>query len=221
MPPLSQRGTPGDSNIVVEAADEEKICRVILENYGKIFTVRAQERRSFHFCPPQKGIPKSVRVSLKPVEHQSLEPVCSGQTLPRLPLSWFELRNMIDSASHCPFEPFHLQRLSDAGGLEAGGANWAEEKLYKDGRGVAIRRRKAEGLRLEVYEGQHLVQIKLKHAPRSLMWEPLFGDSPALHACISPFLATRSLPPTKGKESWAPLCLPLPHKAEAYGRGVI
>jgi len=49
---------------VVEAVNEEKICRLITESYGKIFTVESKKRVLSIY--PTEGIRKSVHASLKP-----------------------------------------------------------------------------------------------------------------------------------------------------------
>jgi len=59
------------------------------------------------------------------------------------------------------FSTFYLQRLSDAGRLEA--AQEGKEQLYKEVV-ASYQEKKPKVYGLEVYEGQHLVQIKLNRA---------------------------------------------------------
>lgn len=155
--PYATLVSEGDSwglNIVVEAADEEKICRVILENYGKIFTV-APRSAVLSIFPHRRNPEISARL-FEAFEHQSLEPDALANSPSTL--SVVLNQDMIDSASHALFEPFTFSAYQTPQDWKL--AQLGKEKLYKEVV-ASYQEKKPKVYGLEVYEGQHLVQIKL------------------------------------------------------------
>jgi aspartokinase len=199
----------GDSwglNLVVEVADEETICRLILENYGKIFTV-APRSAVLSVFPHRRNPEISARL-FEAFEQQSLEPDALANSPSTI--SVVLKQELIDSASHALFEPFTFSAYQTPQDWKM--AQEGKEKLYKEVV-ATYQEKKPKVYGLEVYEGQHLVQIKLNRAKITRVGASFRGFA-RLSVNLT-FLAT-SPSHEQGKEILA-FCLPA-SQSEAYGR---
>jgi aspartokinase len=195
-------------NIVVEAGNEEKICRLITENYGKIFTVESKSA-VLSIYPHRRNPEISARL-FEAFERQSLEPdaVASSPSSISVVLK----QDLIESASHALFEPFTFSAYQTPDDWKL--AQEGKEQLYKEVV-ASYQEKKPKVYALEVYEGQHLVQIKLNRAKITHV-----GASFRSFARLSVNLTFLSTSPSReqGKEIVA-FSLPAA-QSETYGRVV-
>ena len=150
----------GDSwglNIIVEAVDEEKLCRLILEQYGRIFTLHPRSAVLSVF--PHRRNPEISARLFEAFEQQSLEPDALANSPSTI--SVVLKQDLIDSASHALFEPFTFSAYQTPEDWKL--AQEGKEKLYKEVV-ATYQERKPKVYGLEIYEGQHLVQITLNRA---------------------------------------------------------
>jgi aspartokinase len=195
-------------NIVMEAVDEEKTCRLIMETYGKIFTVSSKSAVLSVF--PHRRNPEISARLFEAFEHQSLEPDALASSPSTI--SVVLKQELIDSASHALFEPFTFSAYQTPEDWKL--AQEGKEKLYKEVV-AAYQEKKPKVYGLEVYEGQHLVQIKLNRAKITHVGASFRG-----FARLSANLTFLSTSPSyeQGKEIVA-FSLPA-FQSEAYGRVV-
>jgi aspartokinase len=142
-------------NLVSEAADEEKLCRVLKEKYGNIF-VAAPRSAVLSVFPHRRNPEISARL-FEAFEQQSLEPDALANSPSTI--SIVLKQDLIDSASHALFEPFTFsayQTPEDWKLVQEG-----KEKLYKEVV-ASYQEKKPKVYGLEFYEGQHLFHIKMK-----------------------------------------------------------
>ena len=140
-------------NIVAEAADEEKICRLIEERYGKIFGV-APRSAVLSVFPHRRNPEISARL-FEAFEQQSLEPDALANSPSTI--SIVLKQDLIDSASHALFEPFTFSAYQTPEDWKL--AQEGKEKLYKEVV-ASYQEQKPKVYGLEFYEGQHLIHIK-------------------------------------------------------------
>jgi aspartokinase len=199
----------GDSwglNIIVEAVDEEKLCRLILEQYGRIFTLHPRSAVLSVF--PHRRNPEISARLFEAFEQQSLEPDALANSPSTI--SVVLKQDLIDSASHALFEPFTFSAYQTPEDWKL--AQEGKEKLYKEVV-ATYQEKKPKVYGLEIYEGQHLVQIKLNRARITHVGASFRGFA-RLSVNLT-FLAT-SPSDDQGKEILA-FCLPA-SQSEAYGR---
>ena len=193
-------------NIVVETVDEEKVRRLIMEKYGRIFTVTSRSAVLSLF--PHKRNPEISARLFEAFEHQHLEPDALANSPSTI--SVVLRQDLIDSASHALFEPFTFSAYQTPEDWKL--AQEGKEKLYKEVV-ATYQERKPKVYGLEVYEGQHLVQIKLNGAKITHV-----GASFRSFARLSMNLNFLATSPSRepGKEILA-FCLPS-SQGETYGR---
>ena len=193
-------------NIVVEAGKEEKICRLIAESYGKIFTVDSKSA-VLSIYPHRRNPEISARL-FEAFERQSLEPdaVASSPSTISVVLK----QDLIESASHALFEPFTFNAYQTPDDWKL--AQEGKDQLYKEVV-ASYQEKKPKVYALEVYEGHHLVRIKLNRAKITHV-----GASFRSFARLSVNLTYLATSPSheQGKEILA-FCLPA-SQSEAYGR---
>lgn len=199
----------GDSwgiNIVVEAADEEKIRLLLTEHYGSIFSV-APRSAVLSVFPHRRNPEISARL-FEAFEHQNLEPDALANSPSTI--SVILKQDLIDSASHALFEPFTFSSYQTPEDWKL--AQQGKEKLYKEVV-ATYQEKKPKVYGLELYEGQHLVRIKLNRAKLTHV-----GASFRSFARLSVNLTFLATSPSKeeGKEILA-FSLPA-SQSEAYGR---
>jgi aspartokinase len=141
-------------NLVAEAADEEKICRLLREKYGKIFTVTSRSAVLSVF--PHRRNPEISARLFEAFEQQSLEPDALANSPSTI--SIVLKQDFIDSASHALFEPFTFSAYQTPEDWKL--AQQGKEKLYKEVV-ASYQEKKPKVYGLEVYEGQHLLHIKM------------------------------------------------------------
>ena len=144
-------------NLVVEAVDEEKVRRLITEKSGRTFTVAPRSAVLSLF--PHKRNPEISARLFEAFEQQSLEPDALANSPSTI--SVVLKQDLIDSASHALFEPFTFSAYQTPEDWKL--AQQGKEKLYKEVV-ASYQEKKPKIYGLEVYEGQHLVQIKLNSA---------------------------------------------------------
>ncbi len=193
-------------NIVVEAVDEEKVCRLITEKYGKIFTVASRSAVLSVF--PHRRNPEISARLFEAFEQQSLEPDALANSPSTI--SVVLKQDLIESASHALFEPFTFSAYQTPEDWKL--AQQGKEKLYKEVV-ATYQEKKPKVYGLEVYEGQHMVQIKLNRAKITHVGASFRGFARLSMNLI--FLAT-SPSHEQGKRILA-FCLPA-SQSEAYGR---
>jgi aspartokinase len=193
-------------NAVVEAVDEEKLCRLITETYGKIFT--ANSRSAVLSVFPHRRNPEISARLFEAFEHQSLEPDALASSPSTI--SVVLKQDLIDSASHALFEPFTFSSYQTPEDWKL--AQQGKEKLYKEVV-ATYQEKKPKVYGLELYEGQHLVQIRLNRTKLTHM-----GASFRSFARLSVNLIFLATSPSheEGKEILA-FSLPA-SQSEAYGR---
>ena len=201
----------GDSwglNIVVEAVNEEKIRRLITESFGKIFTV--DPKSSVLSIYPHKRNPEISARLFEAFERQSLEPDALASSPSSI--SVVLKQDLIESASHALFEPFTFSAYQTPDDWKL--AQEGKEQLYKEVV-ASYQEKKPKVYGLEVYEGQHLVQVKLNRAKITHV-----GASFRSFARLSVNLTFLSTSPSReqGKEIVA-FSLPAA-QSETYGRVV-
>ena len=209
--PYATLVSEGDSwgvNLVVEALDEEPICRLIRESYGKIFTV-APRSAVLSVFPHRRNPEISARL-FEAFEQQRVEPDALANSPSTI--SVVLKQDLIDSASQALFEPFTFSAYQTPQDWKL--AQEGKEKLYKEVV-ASYQEKKPKVYGLEVYEGQHLVQIKLNRTKITHMGAS-FRSFARLSANLT-FLAT-SPSHEQGKEILA-FSLPA-SQSEAYGRVV-
>ncbi len=193
-------------NAVVEAVDEEKLCRLITETYGKIFT--ANSRSAVLSVFPHRRNPEISARLFEAFEHQSLEPDALASSPSTI--SVVLKQDLIDSASHALFEPFTFSAYQTPEDWKL--AQEGKEKLYKEVV-ATYQEKKPKVYGLELYEGQHLVQIRLNRTKLTHV-----GASFRSFARLSVNLIFLATSPSheEGKEI---LTFSLPaSQSEAYGR---
>ncbi len=144
-------------NLVVETVDEAKICRLITEKSGRTFTVAPRSAVLSLF--PHKRNPEISARLFEAFEQQSLEPDALANSPSTI--SVVLKQDLIDSASHALFEPFTFSAYQTPEDWKL--AQQGKEKLYKEVV-ASYQEKKPKVYGLEVYDGQHLVQIKLNSA---------------------------------------------------------
>jgi len=144
-------------NLVVEAGDEERVCRLIQEESGRTFTV--DPRSAVLSLFPHRRNPEISARLFEAFEQQSLEPDALANSPSTI--SVVLKQDLIDSASHALFEPFTFSAYQTPEDWKL--AQQGKEKLYKEVV-ASYQEKKPKIYGLEVYEGQHLVQIKLNSA---------------------------------------------------------
>ena len=195
-------------NLVVEALDKEPLCRLILESYGKIFTV-APRSAVLSVFPHRRNPEISARL-FEAFEQQKVEPDALANSPSTI--SVVLKQELIDSASEALFAPFTFSAYQTPRDWKL--AQEGKEKLYKEVV-ASYQEKKPKVYGLEVYEGQHLVQIKLNRAKITHVGAS-FRSFARLSANLT-FLAT-SPSHEQGKEI---LAFSLPAlQSEAYGRVV-
>jgi aspartokinase len=193
-------------NLVVEAADEESICRLILGSYGKIFAV-APRSAVLSVFPHRRNPEISARL-FEAFERQSLEPDALANSPSTI--SVVLKQELIDSASHALFQPFTFSAYQTPQDWKL--AQEGKEKLYKEVV-ATYQETKPKVYGLEVYDGQHLVQIKLNRAKIAHVGAS-FRSFARLSANLT-FLATGP----SGEQGKEVLAFSLPaSQSEAYGR---
>lgn len=201
----------GDSwglNLVVEAVDEEAICGLILENYGKIFTVVPRSAVLSVF--PHRRNPEISARLFEAFEQQRLEPDALANSPSTI--SVVLKQDLIDSASHALFEPFTFSAYQTPQDWKL--AQEGKEKLYKEVV-ASYQEKKPKVYGLEVFEGQHLVQIKLNRAKITQV-----GASFRSFARVSANLTFLATSPSHDQEKEI-LAFSLPaSQSETYGRVV-
>jgi aspartokinase len=141
-------------NIVAEAPDEEKVCRLIREKYGPIFSV-APRSAVLSVFPHRRNPEISARL-FEAFEQQSLEPDALANSPSTI--SIVLKQDLIDSASQALFEPFTFSAYQTPEDWKL--AQQGKEKLYKEVV-ASYQEKKPKVYGLEFYEGQHLVNIKM------------------------------------------------------------
>jgi aspartokinase len=193
-------------NIVVEAADEERLCRLILKKYGKIFT--AAPRSAVLSVFPHRRNPEISARLFEAFEQQSLEPDALANSPSTI--SVVLKQESIDSASHALFEPFTFSAYQTPEDWKL--AQQGKEKLYKEVV-ASYQEQKPKIYGLEVYEGHHLVQIKLNSAKITHVGASFRG-----FARLSMHLTFLATSPSH-EEGKRVLAFSLPaSQSEAYGR---
>jgi aspartokinase len=144
-------------NLVVETADEATVSRLITEKSGRIFTVAPRSAVLSLF--PHKRNPEISARLFEAFEQQSLEPDALANSPSTI--SVVLKQDLIDSASHALFEPFTFSAYQTPEDWKL--AQQGKEKLYKEVV-ASYQEKKPKIYGLEVYDGQHLVQIKLNSA---------------------------------------------------------
>jgi aspartokinase len=141
-------------NIVTEAADEGKACRLLQEKYGNIFAV-APRSAVLSVFPHRRNPEISARL-FEAFEHQSLEPDALANSPSTI--SIVLKQDLIDSASHALFEPFTFSAYQTPQDWKL--AQQGKEKLYKEVV-ASYQEKNPKVYGLEFYEGQHLFHIKM------------------------------------------------------------
>jgi aspartokinase len=193
-------------NIVVEAVDEEKVCRLITEKYATIFTVASRSAVLSVF--PHRRNPEISARLFEAFEQQSLEPDALANSPSTI--SVVLKQDLIESASHALFEPFTFSAYQTPEDWKL--AQQGKEKLYKEVV-ATYQEKKPKVYGLEVFEGQHMVQIKLNRTKISHVGASFRGFARLSMNLI--FLVT-SPSHEQGKRILA-FCLPA-SQSEAYGR---
>jgi aspartokinase len=193
-------------NIVVEAADEEKLCRLILKKYGEIFS--AAPRSAVLSVFPHRRNPEISARLFEAFEQQSLEPDALANSPSTI--SVVLKQDSIDSASHALFEPFTFSAYQTPEDWKL--AQQGKEKLYKEVV-ASYQEQKPKIYGLEIYEGHHLVQIKLNSAKITHVGASFRG-----FARLSMHLTFLATSPSH-EEGKRVLAFSLPaSQSEAYGR---
>jgi aspartokinase len=203
---LVSEGSYWGLNIVVEAVDEEKVRRLLMETSGPVFTVISRSAVLSLF--PHRRNPEISARLFEAFEHQHLEPDALASSPSTI--SVVLRQNLIDSASHALFEPFTFSAYQTPEDWKL--AQEGKEKLYKEVV-ATYQEKKPKVYGLEIYEGQNLLQIKLNGAKITHV-----GASFRSFARLSlnlTFLAT-SPSHEQGKDIVA-FCLPT-SQGETYGR---
>lgn len=144
-------------NLVVEMANKAKVSRLIKENPDRTFTVSPRSAVLSLF--PHKRNPEISARLFEAFEQQSLEPDALANSPSTISVVLGQ--DLIDSASHALFEPFTFSAYQTPEDWKL--AQQGKEKLYKEVV-ASYQEQKPKIYGLEVYEGQHLVQIKLNSA---------------------------------------------------------
>lgn len=144
-------------NLVVETVDEAKLSRLITEKSDRTFTVSPRSAVLSLF--PHKRNPEISARLFEAFEQQSLEPDALANSPSTISVVLGQ--DLIDSASHALFEPFTFSAYQTPEDWKL--AQQGKEKLYKEVV-ASYQEKKPKIYGLEVYEGQHLVQIKLNSA---------------------------------------------------------
>lgn len=144
-------------NLVVETVDEAKVSRLITEKSGRTFTIAPRSAVLSLF--PHKRNPEISARLFEAFEQQSLEPDALANSPSTI--SVVLKQDLIDSASHALFEPFTFSAYQTPEDWKL--AQQGKEKLYKEVV-ASYQEKKPKIYGLEVYNGQHLVQIKLNSA---------------------------------------------------------
>jgi aspartokinase len=203
---LVSEGESWGLNLVVEAAEEEALCRLIVENYGKIFTV-APRSAVLSVFPHRRNPEISARL-FEAFEQQSLEPDALANSPSTI--SVVLKQELIDSASNALFEPFTFSAYQTPQDWKL--AQEGKEKLYKEVV-ATYQEKKPKVYGLEVYEGQHLVEITLNRAKITHV-----GASFRSFARLSVNLTFLATSPSHEQEKEI-LAFSLPaSQSEAYGR---
>jgi aspartokinase len=193
-------------NIVVEATDAEKISHLLKQKYGAIFSVTPRSAVLSVF--PHRRNPEISARLFEAFEQQSLEPDALANSPSAI--SVVLKQDLIDSASHALFEPFTFSAYQTPEDWKL--AQEGKEKLYKEVV-ASYQEQKPKIYGLEVYEGHHLVQIKLNSAKITHVGASFRGFARlSMHLT---FLAT-SPSHEEGKRILA-FSLPA-SQSEAYGR---
>ena len=195
-------------NLVVEAADEAKVSQVIAEESGRTFTVSPKSAVLSLF--PHRRNPEISARLFEAFEQQSLEPDALANSPSTISVVLGQ--DLIDSASHALFEPFTFSAYQTPEDWKL--AQQGKEKLYKEVV-ASYQEKKPKIYGLEVYEGQHLVLIKLNSAKMTHVGASFRGF--ARLSMLLTFLAT-SPSHEKGKRILA-FSLPA-SQSEAYARVV-
>lgn len=144
-------------NLVVETVDEAKLSRLITEKSDRTFTVSPRSAVLSLF--PHRRNPEISARLFEAFEQQSLEPDALANSPSTISVVLGQ--DLIDSASHALFEPFTFSAYQTPEDWKL--AQQGKEKLYKEVV-ASYQEKKPKIYGLEVYEGQHLVQIKLNSA---------------------------------------------------------
>jgi len=195
-------------NLVVETADEAKISQLVTEKSDRAFTVSPRSAVLSLF--PHKRNPEISARLFEAFEQQSLEPDALANSPSTISVVLGQ--DLIDSASHALFEPFTFSAYQTPEDWKL--AQQGKEKLYKEVV-ASYQEKKPKIYGLEVYEGQHLVQIKLNSAKMTHV-----GTSFRGFARLSMHLTFLTTSPSheKGKRILA-FSLPA-SQSEAYARVV-
>jgi aspartokinase len=141
-------------NLVVNAGEEERLCRLVKEKPERALAV--DPRSAVLSLFPHRRNPEISARLFEAFEHQSLEPDALANSPSTL--SVVLKQDLIDNASHALFEPFTFSAYQTPEDWKL--AQEGKEKLYKEVV-ASYQEKKPKVYGLEVYEGQHLVQIKL------------------------------------------------------------
>jgi len=141
-------------NLVVEAVDEERLSRLVLDRYGRIFIPHSGSAVLSVF--PHRRNPEISARLFEAFEQQSLEPDALANSPSTI--SVVLKQDLIDSASQALFEPFTFSAYQTPQDWKL--AQEGKEKLYKE---VVARyqENKPKVYGLEFYQGQHLVYITM------------------------------------------------------------
>jgi len=193
-------------NLLVETVHEAKVTRLITEKSDRIFTVFPRSAVLSLF--PHRRNPEIGARLFEAFEHQSLEPDALANSPSTISVVLGQ--DLIESASHALFKPFTFSAYQTPEDWKL--AQQGKEKLYKEVV-ASYQEKKPKVYGLEVYEGQHLVQIKLNSAKITHVGASFRGFARlSMHLT---FLAT-SPSHEKGKRILA-FSLPA-SQSEAYGR---
>lgn len=141
-------------NLVAEAADEDRLCRLLEAAHGKIFAVTPRSAILSIF--PHRRNPEISARLFEAFEQQSLEPDALANSPSTI--SIVLKQDLIDSASNALFEPFTFSAYQTPQDWKL--AQEGKEKLYKEVV-ASYQEKKPKVYGLEFYEGQHLFHIKM------------------------------------------------------------
>jgi aspartokinase len=195
-------------NLVAEAADEDRLCRLLEAAHGKIFAVTPRSAILSIF--PHRRNPEISARLFEAFEQQSLEPDALANSPSTI--SIVLKQDLIDSASHALFEPFTFSAYQTPQDWKL--AQQGKEKLYKEVV-ASYQEKKPKVYGLEFYEGQHLFHIKMDRTKITSVGASFRGFT-RLGLSLT-FLAT-SPSFAQGREILA-FSLPA-SQGEAYGRVV-
>lgn len=141
-------------NLVVEALDEGKISRVLIQNFGKIFTVSPKSAVLSIF--PHRKNPEITGKLFEVFDQEGLEPDAMANSPSTISVVFKE--ELLAKASDAIFEPFSFSAYRTPEDWKL--AQEGKEQLYKEVV-ASYQEQRPKVYGLEYYEGQDFIEIKM------------------------------------------------------------